>query len=131
MTPEDRCRVVEAWLAKADEALADAAILHAEHSLTGTANRCYYSMFYAASALAIRDGQSLHKHRAVISHLHREYVKAGRVSQESGRALLTAFDRRTQADYHAMLHFGIEEVTDLLEQACRFVAEVKSLLQAT
>ena len=131
MTPEDRRRMAEVWLAKADQALADAAVLHAERSLVGTANRCYYAMFYAASTLAIRDGLALHKHRAVISFIHRDYVKNGRISLEMGRALLTAFDRRTQGDYHTMLHFGMEEVSEMLEQAGRFVAEVKLLLQAT
>jgi uncharacterized protein (UPF0332 family) len=129
MTPDERRRVVDLWLSKGDEALADATVLFERQSLAGTSNRCYYAMFYAASALVIRDGEPLHKHRAVISHVHREYVKTGRMSHESGRALLTAFDRRTQADYHAMLRFGIDEVRELLEQTRRFVAEVKSLLQ--
>jgi len=131
MTPEERCRVVEAWLAKADQAMADATILHARESLTGTANRCYYAMFYAASALAIHDGFTFHKHGAIISYIHREYVKAGRISKDLGRDLLAAFDRRTEADYHAMVHFGLDDVAAFLDQAHRFVAEVRSLLQAT
>ena len=85
-------------------------------------------MFYAASALAIRDGETLHKHRAVISFIHRQYVKTGLVSHESGRALLRAFDQRTQADYHVMSHFSPEDVSETLDQARRFMAEVKSLL---
>jgi len=131
MTSEDRRRTIEAWLAKADEALADAAILLGRKSLSGTMNRCYYAMFYAAYALVIQDGLTLHKHRAVISHIHREYVKTGCIAQEFGRALLSAFDRRTQADYHAMVHFGLEDVAQILEQARQFVAEVKKLLKAT
>lgn len=123
--------MVEAWLAKADQALADAATLHTRESLTGTMNRCYYAMFYAASALAIHDGFTFHKHRAVISYIHREYVKAGRISKDLGRGLLEAFDRRTEADYHAMVHFGLDDVAELLDQARRFVAEVKSLFQAS
>ena len=131
MTSEDRGRIAQSWLAKAYEALADAVILHTERSLAGTANRCYYAMFYAASALAVRDGLALHKHRAVISYIHREYVKNSRISKEMGRALLTAFDCRTQADYHVMLRFGLEDVSQLLQEARQFVAEVKSLLQAS
>ena len=123
--------MVEAWLAKADQALADAAILHTRESLTGTMNRCYYAMFYAASALAIRDGFTFHKHGAIISYIHREYVKAGRISKDLGRGLLAAFDHRTEADYHAMVHFGLDDVAELLDQARRFVAEVKSLIQAS
>ena len=40
----------------------------------------------------------------------------GCASQELGRALLMAFDLRTQADYHVMLHFRLEDVSQLLEQ---------------
>ena len=123
--------MVEAWLAKADQALADAATLHTRESLTGTTNRCYYAMFYAASALAIHDGFTFHKHRAVISYIHREYVKTGRISKDLGRGLLAAFDRRTEADYHAMVHFSVDDVAELLDQARRFAAEVASLLQTT
>jgi uncharacterized protein (UPF0332 family) len=122
--------VIEAWLAKADDALADAAILLSRESLTGTINRCYYAMFYAAYAIILQDGLELHKHSAVISHIHREYVKPGRISKELGRALLTAFDRREEADYHAMVRFSLKDVSSLLEQARRFVAEVKSLVQS-
>jgi hypothetical protein len=40
MTSDERRRAIDAWLAKADEALADAAILLSRESLTGTINRC-------------------------------------------------------------------------------------------
>jgi len=129
MTSDERRRAVEAWLAKADNALADAEILLSRESLTGTINRCYYGMFYAAYALVLRDDLELHKHRAVISHIHRDYVKTGRMSKDLGRALLAAFDRHEEADYHAMVRFGLEDVSNLLDQARRFVGEVKSLLQ--
>jgi uncharacterized protein (UPF0332 family) len=78
--------------------------------------------------LVVRDGLALHKHRAVISHVQREYVRTRRIPEESGRALLTAFDRRTQADYHAMVRFSVEDASELLEQAQRFVAEVRLLV---
>ena len=131
MTSEDRRPTIEAWLAKADQALADATLLLAHESLTGTMNRCYYAMFDAASGLVIRDGLALHKHGPVISHIHREYVKADRISKELGRALLAAFDRRGEADYHVMVRFSLGEVSELLDQARRFVAEVRLLVRAT
>jgi uncharacterized protein (UPF0332 family) len=92
MMSDERRRVVEAWLDKANNALADAEILLSRESLTGTINRCYYAMFYAAYAIVLHDGLELHKHSAVISYIHREYVKSDRISKELGRALLTAFD---------------------------------------
>ena len=129
MMPEDRHRMVGAWLVKDDQALADAITLHTRESPTGTMNRCYYAMFYAALALAIHDGFKFHKHGAIIPYIHREYVKAGRISKDLGRSLLAAFDHRTEADYHAMVHFGLDDVAELLDQARRFVAKLKLLLQ--
>jgi uncharacterized protein (UPF0332 family) len=129
MTSEERDRLARDCLARGGEALAAAEALLGRQFLGSAVNRCYYAMFYAASALAIRDGQTLHKHRAVISFIQREYVKSGRISQELGQSLATCFDRRTQADYDLTAHFGTDEVAHLLEQARRFVAEVARLLQ--
>ncbi len=121
--------MVVAWLAKADQALADAAALAANRSPTGTMNRCYYAMFYGVKALAVRDGRALNKHRALISYLHREYVKSGRLSMELGRALLAAFDDRAEADYHLMVRFSLEDVARHLDEARQFVAAVKAILR--
>ena len=87
-------------------------------------------MFYAASALAIRDDCDFHKHRAVISWFNREYVKTGRFTREFGKSLRAAFDWRCEADYTDVATFTATEVAALLERARRFVAEVKLLLQA-
>jgi len=88
-------------------------------------------MFHAASALAIRDNCDFHKHRAVISWLHREYVQTGRLSRDLGKAFQQAFDRRCDAAYTDVATFTAEQVAAMLEQARQFVAEVKSLLKTT
>jgi uncharacterized protein (UPF0332 family) len=123
--------MVASWLDKAEQALADTAALLARQSLTGAMNRCYYAMFYAVSALAVHDEQILHKHSALIAYFHREYIKPQRLPKELGKSLLTAFDNRSEADYRGTVQFGLEDVSNLLDAARQFVAEVKSLLQAT
>ena len=40
-----------------------------------------------------------------------------------------AFDKRCDADYDDLVELGHDELSETLEQARRFVAEVKSLLQ--
>jgi uncharacterized protein (UPF0332 family) len=118
-------------MAKADAVLADASMLADGGSSLSTVNRCYYAMFHAASALAIRDNCDFHKHRAVISWFNREYVNTGRFSRESGKSFRVAFDQRCDADYTDVATFTADQVAVMLDQARRFVAEVKSLLQAT
>jgi len=131
LSDEQRKHLVMMRMAKAEDALADASILVGRGSCYGAVNRCYYAMFHAASALAIQDNCDFHKHRAVISWFHREYVKTGRLSRELGKAFQQAFDRRCDADYTDVAAFTAEQVSELLEQARQFVAEVKSLLKTT
>jgi uncharacterized protein (UPF0332 family) len=127
---EEECKQLAAMrMVKADSALADASMLVERGSSYGAINRCYYAMFHAASALAIRDNCVFHKHRAVISWFLREYVKSGRIARELGKSLQQAFERRCDADYTDAANFTAEEVKALFEQARRFVVEVKSLLK--
>jgi uncharacterized protein len=128
---DDECRQLAAMrMARADVVLADASMLVDGGSSLSAVNRCYYAMFYAASALAIRNGCDFHKHRAVISWFNREYVKTGRFPLALGKSFRAAFDQRCDADYTDVAAFTADQVTTMLEQARRFVAEVKSLLQA-
>jgi uncharacterized protein (UPF0332 family) len=131
LSDEQRKDLVAIRMAKAEDALADASTLVDRGSCSGAINRCYYAMFHAVSALAIRDNCDFHKHRAVISWFSREYIKTGRVSRELGKSLRLAFDQRCDADYSDVIAFTASEVGSLLEQTRRFLAEVKSLLQGT
>ena len=124
---EERRQLAALRMERADDALLDASTLVDHGSSYGAINRCYYAMFHAASALAIRDDCDFHKHRAVISWFNREYVKTGRFSRESGKSFRMAFDQRCDADYTDVASFTASEVAAILEQARRFVAEVKSL----
>jgi len=128
---EERRQLAAMRMARADSVLADASILANSGSSLSAINRCYYAMFYAASALAIQNDCDFHKHSAVISWFNREYVKTGRCSSEYGKSLRGAFEQRCDADYTDVATFTAEQVAAMLEQARRFVAEVKSLLQVT
>ena len=131
LSDDQRQQLVAIRMGKADSVLAEASMLADCGSSLGAVNRCYYAMFHAASALAIHNNCDFHKHRAVISWFQREYVTTGRVSPEFGAALQKVFENRCDADYADVAAFTADEVAAMLEQARRFVAEVKSLLQAT
>ena len=131
LSDEQRRQLVAIRMAKADSMLADASMLADRGSSLSTVNRCYYAMFHAVSALAIHNNCDFHKHRAVISWFQREYVKSGRVSSEVGAALQMVFESRCDADYADVTTFTAEQVGATLEQARRFVADMKLLLRAT
>jgi uncharacterized protein (UPF0332 family) len=127
---DERRQLAAMRMAKADSVLADASMLAAGGSSLSVMNRCYYAMFHAASALAIHDNCTFHKHRAVISWFNREYVNTERFSQEIGKSFRVAFNLRCDADYTDVATFSAEQVAAMLDQARRFVAEIKTHLTA-
>jgi uncharacterized protein (UPF0332 family) len=131
LSEAQRRHIVEVRLANAEQMLVDAASMLAGGSLRSAANRCYYAVFYAASALAMRDNQTFHKHSGVISYFHTAYVKTGRLPKELGTIFRYAFDKRCDADYDDLVELQQDDLSELLQQARRFIAEVKSLLQAS
>ena len=65
----------------------------------------------------------------MISYFHAAYVKTGRLPKEFGGIFQRAFDNRCEADYDDLVELVADDVAETLEQARRFVAKVKALLQ--
>ena len=129
LSDEQRRQLVAIRMAKADSTFADALLLAEHGSSLSAVNRCYYAMYYAASALAIHNDCDFHKHRAVISRFQREYVKPRRVDPQIGAAAFQrVFEDRCNADYANVPAFTSEQVAEMLDQTRHFVAEVKALL---
>ena len=79
----------------------------------------------------MRDEQAFRKHSGVISYFDAAYVKTGRLPKELGTIFRRTFDRRCDADYDDLIELQQDELSEMLEQARRFVGEVKSHLKAT
>ena len=128
LTEEQRRQLIRLRLENADQALADAAVLLDAKSLRGASNRCYYAVFYAASALAIRDNKDFRKHSGLISYFHAEYMNTRRLPLELGQALQKVFKNRTQTDYQDDLTVSLDDVAGCLKDAKQFVAQLKQFL---
>ena len=131
LSDEQRKTILALRLKSAEQALADASTLLASGSVCGAMNRCYYAIFYAAYALAIRDGRTFRKHVGIIAFFHKEYLKTNRLPRDLGRIFQKAFDDRCEADYFDAARFSLDDATESLEDARRFVAELRSFLATT
>ena len=106
LTDNQRNEVVKIRLANAEEALHDATHLLDDGSLRGAANRIYYAVFHAVSALALSRGVSFKKHGSLLTYFHREFVKPGVLDRAHGRAVQKAADDRSDADYSDYVTFN-------------------------
>jgi len=116
---------------QAENALADAKVLFdVRESWTGTINRAYYAVFYAATAVLATRDLSTSRHTGVVSMFGGEFVKKGLVSPELGRILHRLFEMRQRSDYHSPAEPTRESAGECVGEAEKFVSEIKTFLIA-
>lgn len=130
LTDEDRRAVVHLRMENARQTLLDAKLLNDAGSIRSAVNRAYYAMFYAASGLAIARGEAHSKHKGVVTLIHRDFVRTGRLGREHGRALQKAFENRSEGDYQDRLRFTQEDVAEMIRSAEAFIDAVAVLIPA-
>lgn len=119
---------IDALLDKARRSLANARRSLEAGDADFAVSRAYYAMFYAAEAALLSRGRVFSRHSAVVAEFAREFVRAGELAQEYGRALKDAFDARVVADYEASEAFPPARAERLLQRAEAFVAAVAALI---
>jgi len=92
------------------------------------ASHAYYTAFYAASALLLSASIQFSKHRSVISAIHKENVKAGKLPKEAGRIIASLFELRGVADYGGSRHVTATEAAKAVREAKEFMELVRPLV---
>jgi len=93
-----------------------------------SASRAYYAVFYAATALLLKDGLERGKHSGVIAAMHQRFVKTGKLSKELGRNLNWLFELRSVGDYGGVAHVSRIDAEQAITVARQFLDTVQGLL---
>ena len=88
-----------------------------EEDPEASASRSYYAAFYAVTALFALDGKTYTKHSGIRAAVHRELVKAGRLTQECGGDYDYLLDLRGEADYGEVSTVSLEDARIAVEKA--------------
>ncbi len=112
--------LIKPFLSHSADSLDDAAYLYRDGRLLALANRTYYAIFYAASALLLTEDIVTKKHEGARVKFHELFVKTGRFSREAGQILERAFEARQSADYDMDTHITDEQAQMLLTDAQTF-----------
>ena len=113
---------------KADRYLSLARLLCDAGDYDSAISRIYYAAFYIAESLLDACGLAYSSHKGVISAFGKEFAQSGRLDAYFHRLLISAFEKRQQADYLADTGLDKEEVESLLAEAGLFLAAAKSWL---
>jgi uncharacterized protein (UPF0332 family) len=110
-------------------ALADQALVTAQSNLDAkdyraAANRAYYAVFYAASAVLLTLGIERRRHSGVISAFREHFVRSGMIEAEFSAIYGESLVVREDADYAIEILVGQDAVEPGLRQARRFVGRM-------
>jgi uncharacterized protein (UPF0332 family) len=127
---EPKQELIRYRLKRAQEMLEDGELLLGEGRLTSAANRIYYAMFYATSAMLATRNLSSSRHSGVIALLHDHFVRPGVFPRELARQLSLAFEMRNDSDYEDFVTPEPGELTEMLANARSFVQKAAELVQS-
>ena len=128
---ENRNAVVDYRLEKAKVALCDADFLNSNQRYNLAANRLYYALYYAASALLISQGIPTKTHSGLITQIHLQLIKTNILTQEDGKLLKVMFNMRHEGDYEDFIDVQKEDIEEFAPKVHCLVKKLISLTKAT
>ncbi len=119
---------VKANMERAEQAVDAAHKLILDGYYDFAASRAYYAVFYAASALLLKEGLEFRKHSGVIAAVHQQFIKTGRLEKEFGQNLNWLFELRSIGDYGVTVHVPKTDAEQAISAARSFLQKVRSIL---
>lgn len=129
LSDEERAAIVAYRIEKARTSIADIHKVMPLEVWGIIANRMYYALYYAASALLINDGYKIGTHKGVITLFNLHYVKTGKLSREDGALFGGVFAFRQGNDYDDFIDASRNEIEHFLPSVEILVEKIISLIK--
>lgn len=124
----DRDAIIEYRIKQAIETIELSKFLLSSGKLAISVNRIYYGIYYALSALALKNSFETSKHSHLIGWFNKEFIANSKVDPKYGKILRNAYQNRTKGDYDAFVNFSTNEVESMLNEMVDFINEIHNLL---
>ncbi len=92
------------------------------------ANRLYYAVFHAVSALLIKNWHKVGTHKGVVLLFGQHYIKTGIFSINEGRLYSQLQTMREKADYVCTFQTSQEEIVPMLEPARKMIEKIGGIV---
>lgn len=94
-----------------------------------TANRAYYSIFYAMRAFLALENKDSSKHSGVLALFNLNFIRPGIVSETSFKAIQSLMDLRHEGDYQDFAEITSEEADGSVAIAKQIIKELRDILK--
>ena len=125
---EERRIIVEMELEKAERTFEEQKLLRDGAQWSTLANRLYYSLFHAVSALLISEGHEVGTHKGAAIRFQQYFVKTKRFAVEDGRFYSQMQTMRENADYNCSYDVSEEEVVERIEPTRQLIEKIKQYI---
>ena len=126
LSNEERKAIVDYRIEKADIAFDEALKVSSLGLWNLAANRLYYALYYAASALLLFERHSCKSHAGLLTLMHMHYVKTGRITPSEGALIRTMFNKRHEGDYEDFIEVSQKDIEELTPQVLALKEKLKS-----
>ena len=121
---------INALLSRGDESVKAAEELLRNKHYDFSASRSYYAVFYASSALLLKEGLQFGKHSGVLAAIHKHFIKTNKIDKFFGKDLNWLFELRSIGDYGVLIHVGKEEANEAVKIAKAYIKVIKNLINS-
>ena len=125
---EERDTLVNLYLGKCDETLNDARLTRDQGRWNAPANRLYYALFHAITALFVSDGIPVHSHNGLKIKFGKEYVLTGLATEDEGKLLSKMETMRERADYDVTFTATEAIINERFGQVEQMIHHIKELV---
>lgn len=125
---EDRQVIVTLELEKVDKILAELQVQVSAGLWELAANRLYYALFHAVSALLIHDKHEVGTHRGAVGKFSLFYVKTGIFTKEEGRLYSQLQSLREDGEYNCFIEIQQDEVEAKIEPSIQLINKIKDYI---
>lgn len=123
LTPDERNTVVNLEYEKALQILSQIDALKELKFWDTIANRLYYAVFHAVSALLIHDGHQVKSHKGVVQVFGLNYIVTRVFSLEEGKLYSRLQTLREEGDYNCYIQADAD-IELMIEPARRFIDHI-------
>jgi uncharacterized protein (UPF0332 family) len=117
------------FLKKANQKLQTSKKLYDDEEYEDAISRAYYAMYHAARALLLTKNIEPKTHKGVLTSLGQFFIKTGTLERAYGKMLAYAKELRENGDYSEYYVAAEEDAKIVIDDAQKFIEEIKSILQ--
>ena len=130
LSDSERRTIVRMEIEKAHTTFADMEFCANEQGWEAVANRLYYAMFHAVSAMLINGGLNVKSHRCILTLFGQHYVRTGIFTREDGALLSALVIMRDNADYNLFFEANEAKIAPYIEPARQLIGKIEEHIRS-